>query len=170
MSFSVLTWCLLGVIHGDFHDYNIIVKPTTETSTAARHKEFFRNCTIELSGVLDFGDVDSSYLVFEIATCMAFLMGSQKSHMEGVDVCGYLLAGYSHIVRLNDHERKALKVLVAGRYVQGLVMDTYTLEINAGNEYIENSTETWEQLHEFWETPKEILFSKWDEIGSRYSN
>lgn len=85
---------ILGLIHGDFNEQNILV-------TRGRKEGEFK-----VSGVLDFGDSQVSYYVFELAITMTYMMLQTKDLATG----GLVIAGYSTVRPIPDVEFKMLKV------------------------------------------------------------
>lgn len=54
---------LTGVIHGDYNEMNIVVQ------RSSTNKEEYK-----VHGVIDFGDMHSSYYLFEIAILLCYMM------------------------------------------------------------------------------------------------
>lgn len=65
-----------------------------------------------MTGILDFGDIQYSYYVFELAVTMASVMLATGDPRSGA----YVLAGYTVNRRLPDEEYRLLKV----RFLQHL--------------------------------------------------
>ncbi|KAJ0171650.1 hypothetical protein K1T71_012413 [Dendrolimus kikuchii] len=111
-----------GAIHGDVNEMNVLVAPKPGGSKS----EYM------IRGIIDFGDVQYSCMVFELAIAMTYMMLLSGDPQAG----GYVLAGYSVTRRLPDHEYRLLKTLVSARLVQSLVLGAYTAEQDPGNKYV----------------------------------
>ncbi|XP_068624119.1 hydroxylysine kinase [Battus philenor] len=122
-----------GVIHGDVNEMNVIVGREPGASESE----------LRVMGVIDFGDVQRSCLVFELAIAMTYAM-----LLEGPRAGGPLLAGYSVARRLPDHEYRLLKTLISARLVQSLILGAYTAEQDPGNTYVTSTEKAngWELL------------------------
>ena len=94
-------------------------------------------------------------------------------NLEGVLKCGrtqmagHFFAGYSSVHPLSSVELEVLPVLVASRFCQSLVFGAYVSKlVDPGNEYIlETAKNGWENLEEFWKTPKEEVLQLWMEMS-----
>ena len=81
------------------------------------------------------------------------------------DVGGYILKGYYKHASLNNVEKDVLKILVAGRYCQSLVIGAYSYMRDPGNEYlVVNAKRGWPQLRKLWGLTKEELYSRWKAV------
>lgn len=147
-----------GVIHGDVNEMNVIVKPKPGSS----------NSDYCIKGIIDFGDAQYSYYVFELAVTMAYTMLITGDPRSG----GYVLAGYTVTKRLPDEEYRLLKTLISMRLVQSLVYGAYSIEQDPNNVYV-TSTER----SNGWELLKKIRKTKptehgdicdWKEIAKEY--
>jgi hydroxylysine kinase len=142
-----------GLIHGDLNEQNILVQPV-----AVGSKEF------AIHGIIDFGDTQESYYIFELAISMAYLMlqclGTEIDPLEGG---GLLLQGYSQHRKIPKLELEILRTCIAGRLCQSLVMGAYTYSKDPGNEYLLTTAKTgWDMLNRIWvEKTDEQLKSIW---------
>lgn len=82
-----------GMLHGDFNEQNIVVRQTKD------------GCW-KIDSVLDFGDSQYSCLLFELAIAMTYMILQCKE----IDMAGHVLAGYSSVRPVPEHEYKLLKV------------------------------------------------------------
>lgn len=64
----------------------------------------------KISGILDFGDINSNCYVFEIAIAICYMMIECKS-MNMLDAPGHVLAGYNRIRSIPEQEFAILKVV-----------------------------------------------------------
>ncbi|GAB0094491.1 hydroxylysine kinase [Sergentomyia squamirostris] len=128
-----------GVIHGDFNEHNILVNACTSTDK----KEPV------VSGILDFGDSCYSLYIFELAIAMTYMM-LQTGQLE---TGGYFLAGYEAIRLVPQLEFNVLRICIAARLCQSLVLGIYTHTVDPDNEYILSSQKNgWELLQLLWNT------------------
>ena len=157
MSFQI---CIIisGIIHGDAHDENILVQETSRNG----EKHY------DICGIIDFGEVMSSYLVFEVAITICYISIECKC-MDHLDVGGHILAGYMTQIELSREEFDALKVLVAARYCTELLLGAHAFSIDPSNDYlIKTSYKGWPQLRKLWQTPNEELCNNWRSIMHSY--
>lgn len=85
-----------GIIHGDFNEQNILVGPVSPD----RPSEY------KITGVIDFGDTCHSCYMFELAITMAYMILQSGDISTG----GLVMAGYSMVRTIPEHEKKVLKV------------------------------------------------------------
>ncbi|XP_055712666.1 hydroxylysine kinase [Phlebotomus papatasi] len=130
-----------GVIHGDFNEHNILVNKCSSTEK----KEY------AVSGILDFGDSCYTLYIFELAIAMAYMM-LQTGELE---TGGFFLAGYESIRLVPQHEYNVLRICVAARLCQSLVLGIYTHTLDPENEYILTSQKNgWQLLQLLWSEKK----------------
>lgn len=152
-----------GVIHGDFNEQNIIVQARPGQEDVPDDQKQY-----EIHGVIDFGDAQYTYHVFEVAIAIMYMM--IESHViDPLLVGGHVLAGYLKERELNESEWKALKVCIAGRFAQSLTMGEYTYSQDPGNEYLLVTAKNgWKRLRELWNTPEDHLYAGWKDIIESY--
>uniref|UniRef100_A0A182QZM0 Hydroxylysine kinase n=1 Tax=Anopheles farauti TaxID=69004 RepID=A0A182QZM0_9DIPT len=143
-----------GVIYGDFNEHNVIVNKKQSNS-----KEY------EITGIIDFGDVCYSRYVFELAIAMTYMILEANDLNTG----GLVIAGYSMIRLIPQHEKEILRIAIAARLCQSLVMGLYTATVDSNNQYIlSTQTRGWNVLEALWrETDKDIL-ERWNSIAEEY--
>nr|XP_026498142.1 hydroxylysine kinase [Vanessa tameamea] len=129
-----------GVIHGDINEMNILVGLKPEGS-----KTDYR-----ITGVIDFGDIQYSYYVFELAITMTYMMLLSGDPRTG----GLVLAGYTVTRRLPEEEYRLLKTLISARLVQSLILGAYTIEQDPNNTYVTSTEKAngWELLKKIRKT------------------
>ena len=74
---------VVGVIHGDYNEQNIIVRDVEERDEMDGYK---------ISGIIDFGDMQRSCYVFEVAITIMYMMVESKI-VDPLEVGGHVLAG-----------------------------------------------------------------------------
>ncbi|XP_041972324.1 hydroxylysine kinase [Aricia agestis] len=131
-----------GVLHGDINEMNIVVVPKEGSKTDFR-----------IGGVIDFGDMQYSCYVFELAITMTYMMLQTGDPRTG----GIVLAGYTVNRRLPDDEYMLLKTLISARLVQSLTIGAYSIQNDPNNEYILSTEKA-----NGWELLKKIRKTKLD--------
>jgi len=144
-----------GIIHGDLNEQNILVKQQEGEDEYSIHT------------VLDFGDSQQSCLVYELAIVIMYMMA--QCSCEPNKAGGYVIAGYLDHRDLPVKEKQLLRICVAARYAQSLVMGAYSYQQDPGNEYLLITTKNgWNLLEKFWKVPIDTLYRDWDEIISQF--
>ncbi|KAJ2944894.1 hypothetical protein O0L34_g1786 [Tuta absoluta] len=115
-----------GVIHGDVNEMNVLVTKKQDGGSS----------DYRISGIIDFGDIQYSYYVFELAITMTYAILITGDPRSG----GLVLAGYTVNRRLPENEYRLLKTLICSRLVQSLLLGAYSLEQDPKNTYL-SSTE-----------------------------
>ncbi|KAJ8924242.1 hypothetical protein NQ315_007034 [Exocentrus adspersus] len=138
-----------GLIHGDFNEQNIIVEED--------------DGEWKIKAVIDFGDSHLASYLFELAICMAYMMVQARD----LDAGGYVLAGYSSVREVPDEEFRLLKVCIAARLCQSLVMGAYSSLKDPGNSYVlTTAANGWLLLEEMWKVPEAELLQRWKTIAT----
>ena len=123
----------------------------------------------DIHAVIDFNDSIDSYYVFEAATIIMYMM-VESSVIDPMKVGGHILPGYLSQQPLTDVEFDALKVCIAGRYAQSLVMGAYSYSLDPGNEYLLVTAKNgWPQLKRLWHISREELYEQWKETIQTYN-
>ena len=152
------------MIHGDYNEQNTLVRPLPDQDLSLPPEDL----QYENHGVIDFGDAFDSYLLFEIAILCMYIMVESKI-VDPLLIPGHAIAGYCEHIQLNDTEKDLLKVAMAGRFCQSLVMGAYSYEQDPGNEYLLVTAKNgWRVFRALWTTPKEELYKNWEEIIENY--
>ncbi|XP_012946736.1 hydroxylysine kinase [Aplysia californica] len=147
-----------GQIHGDLNEQNILV---SEVDSVAND--------IQVCGLLDFQDCAFSHPVYDLAINAGYMMMVESTQVPRPQIPGYLLAGYSSVLCLNQAEEKVFHTLAASRMVQSLVYGAYTYWLDPSNEYLlETAKCGWDALVTFWKTPRETVESDWKRIIGSY--
>ncbi|XP_058061167.1 hydroxylysine kinase [Anopheles bellator] len=143
-----------GVIYGDFNEHNIIVN-----KKATDCKDY------EITGIIDFGDVCYSRYVFELAIAMTYMMLESND----LDTGGLVIAGYSMIRHIPQHEKDVLRVAVAARLCQSLVLGLYTATVDSNNRYIlSTQTRGWSMLEALWNESDKDIQERWANVAEEY--
>lgn len=155
---------IAAVIHGDYNAYNILVQSVTQQPIVAENGTDY-----EHHSIIDFGDVCDSYLLFEIAIACASIMEESKT-TEPLTESGHILAGFYEQIELSEMEQDLLKVCIAARLCQLLVLQAYSHRLDPDNEYLLKKKNGWKILLLLWSTPKPQLYGKWNEIIATYKH
>ena len=139
------------VIHGDANYTNMLLTPHSD------------NLGQDFS-FIDFGDINYSCRVFEVATSLMYILNHPHELSCGrCGMAGIFFAGYHSVISLSDEEIELLPVLIASRFCQTLVYGAFTSKyLEPDNEYVmETSRKGWKNFQEFWKTPKEEMLKMW---------
>lgn len=146
-----------GIIHGDFNEQNILCQMNEETGK------------YEIASVIDFGDSQYNPLLYEVSIAIMYMM-TKCTVISPSLAGGYVLAGYIKHRQLPPLERRLIRICVAARYAQSLVMGAYSYSQDPGNEYLLITAKTgWKTLQEFWDVKENELYQQWDEIIRKHS-
>lgn len=119
-----------GLLHSDLNCANIIVK-------TAKDDENFK-----VAGVIDFGEVDWSLLVFDLAILVAHVI----EHAGSVNAGTSVIEGYLTERQLSSIELSTLCLAVKTRISQCLVLCSETLSHDPLNSYISEAVRSNQQL------------------------
>ncbi|KAL4709668.1 hypothetical protein ACJJTC_007399 [Scirpophaga incertulas] len=148
-----------GVIHGDVNEMNVLVA----VKPGCSHVEH------RVSGILDFGDIQHSCYVFELAVAMTYAILAAGEPRAAAP----LLAGYSVSRRLPALEYRLLKSLVCARLVQSLVLGAYTAEQDPSNTYVLSTerAQGWQLLRQIRKarpSAEDIDPTDWKTLANEY--
>ena len=130
------------VVHADLADYNVV---------AGRD----RDGRPDPDGVIDFGDVLRSWLVGDLATCVASLLARPRNRPV-TDACA-VAAGYHAVLPLTEPEVEALWPLVAARAAVLAVSVDDILAADPANAYArEEQPLDWRIVERVGEVPFEL--------------
>lgn len=136
-----------GLIHGDYNENNIIVRQINDNE-------------YKIEGVIDFGDVNYSFTVFDIAITITYML----IHSGEITTGKYVLSGYKSVrADLTEAEKGILSICVQARLCQSLVNGAYAYSLDPGNEYLLSSQKTgWGILEELYGTSEADILKIWD--------
>ncbi|PFX11841.1 Hydroxylysine kinase [Stylophora pistillata] len=143
------------IIHGDANYSNLIFTPGSNG---------FTPYSVQDIGFIDFGDLNYSCKVFDIAISLMYILNVEEVfNCERTQMAGNFLAGYHSMHPLSSEELEVLPVLVASRFCQSLVFGAYiSKHVDHGNEYIlETAKNGWKNFEQFWKTPREGVLQLW---------
>jgi hydroxylysine kinase len=141
-----LTLYARSVIHGDYNEQNILVDLCESSGD------------FQLAGVLDFGDTSCSCVVFDLAIAMTYLMLQSESLETG----GLVLAGYRSIRPVPQAELDILRICIAARLCQSMVMASYSHSLDPDNDYIlVSQAKAWKLMQLLWPQTDEAVLQLW---------
>ncbi len=115
-----------GLIHNDANDYNIVVNQN------------------RITGIIDFGDMVHSYIIFELAVALAYIMFNKANPVEETL---QVIAGYHKNFSLLDIELDVLFYSICARLCLSVTMSAYQKENQPDNSYVSVSEESaWKLL------------------------
>lgn len=120
----------VGVLHNDANDQNVVVV----RKNPRVGEEDVGEGVFTPAGLLDFGDIVSSWRVNDVAISLAYFMLHKE---DPVGDAAEMLAGFESRFPLTDLERSLLPILVAARLVCSCVCGAYSAAQDPGNkEYL----------------------------------
>ncbi|XP_067123952.1 hydroxylysine kinase isoform X2 [Centruroides vittatus] len=145
-----------GIIHGDFNEYNVLVREKEEKGE------------YEVYGILDFGDLHIAPKVFDVAIMLTYTILECKT-MSLEEASGHALAGYISDISLTEKEYRILKICMLARLSQSLTLGAYTFRLDPSNLYALSSARMgWNVLSKLWETSDCELNEVWTRINRNY--
>lgn len=178
----------LGIIHGDFHDYNIIIdeasnaprdlSETSRTVTLAFTQNLqspsssvqsFIKSVVEKYGIIDFEDMCNSYPALELCRLIADLM-SDCPHIEMQSIGGHVIAGYLLINAEPVRQFSFFYETILASLAQYVVLSAYEYQAQEGeNDYLLlGSSEAWHVIQQLKNVEAKSLYGIWNSILSSY--
>jgi len=120
-----------AIIHGDPNDHNILVTKKEDS--------------VDITGILDFGDFVYSHIVNEISIAGGYAMLGKP---DPIKILVEMVAGYHTEFPLTLDERKIVYILACMRLCTSAVMGSYNITLQPENaEYLQvHSKPAWEML------------------------
>ena len=121
-----------SVIHNDANDHNILTE-----STGGKD--------VDISGIIDFGDMVHTYTICELAIACAYIMLGKEDPLDSIlDV----VRGYHKSYPLQEQELEILFYLICTRLCSSVTIAAYQQELQKDNEYLSVSEQpAWNSLH-----------------------
>ncbi|RDD42497.1 Hydroxylysine kinase [Trichoplax sp. H2] len=140
-----------AIIHADFNHGNIIVKYNNETNN------------YDINGIIDFGLVNYSYVVFELAVLMAYTLLTVPH--DRIRALGHLISGFHSVFPLTEVEYKSIYTLIILRLVQTSILTKYSSNLQPDNEFTMDSYEEKLEILKFLlSIPERDVYAVWDKI------
>ena len=133
---------MTGIIHRDFHHDNIILINNAHQAAPANNQLIKEPSQLANYGILDFGDSNYSYNVFDLAIAMAnsvfcFPPTPNSPHPDSFERAGHLLAGYLSVTSLKPIERDVLYTCISCRIIQDITCAEHDSALQTEpNEYL----------------------------------
>ena len=108
-----------GVIHGDANDFNVLVLAS--------------GFDLNVSGLIDFGDMVHSYLVGEVAIAAAYAMLDKA---DPLSTAAHILRGYHEKFSLTEPEFEALYGLICMRLCMSVCISAHQQQREPDNRYL----------------------------------
>ncbi|KAK7108228.1 hydroxylysine kinase-like [Littorina saxatilis] len=157
-----------GFIHGDPNHLNILVQHKADVMP--NHASSQDPDDYVICGVLDFAEAACTHPLYDLTILVAYVMLVAKT-FDPLEVGGHILAGYRSVLDLPELELSLLRVTVAGRLVQSLVIGAYSYSLYPNNEYLLTTAHRgWHVLHALWDTPADSLYQMWANIQESYKS
>lgn len=143
--------------HGDFNDLNVLVQPD-------------ENGSHTISGILDFGDMNFGYYIYELAITIMYMMTHE--YPKTMEVGGPVLAGWESVLPLNEAEKSCLFVLVLSRFSQSLLIARHAVTLHPENtDYLmSTSRKGIHVLRQLWELGQEQVEKIWFESAAQFND
>lgn len=126
-----LSWLPRGPIHNDGNDYNILVTGLDRLGG-------------EATGLIDFGDLVKSHLLFEPAVCAAYALLDKT---DPLFAAAQVVGGYHRVLPLSEEEVELLPVLIGVRLGLSVAMAADQARRHPDNPYLTVSERpAWEAL------------------------
>jgi 4-aminobutyrate aminotransferase-like enzyme/Ser/Thr protein kinase RdoA (MazF antagonist) len=130
-----------AVIHNDANDMNTVVSLTPEME-------------LEISGLVDFGDMVHTYTVCEPANAASYVLLEKE---EPLATAAHVVRGYHEVVPLTEPEVDVLFDLICMRMCTEVSLASFRRRLNPKNEYNYLGEETdWEALEKLAKIPPEL--------------
>ncbi len=110
----------ISVIHNDGNDYNVLVTGVQASDG-------------EVTGLIDFGDLVESRRVFELAICTAYAVMGKT---DPLGAAAHVVAGYHHVIPLDDLELTLLYDLIAARLCTSVVISARRKKVSPDDPYV----------------------------------
>lgn len=137
----------IGLIHGDFNEFNIII-----------NKNEFGS--LHVDGVIDFGDVCYSYLIFDVVIAMTYMI----IHSGNIQAGGYVLKGFITEQAIPANEKRVISLCIQARLCQSVVNGLYYYSLNPDNEYILSSQKAgWNILEQLFNLDDAEVVKSWED-------
>ncbi|XP_076807650.1 hydroxylysine kinase-like isoform X1 [Clavelina lepadiformis] len=120
----ILSQLRLGFAHGDFNDGNILLIAGTYSNEIGSKS----SSVLEKYGIIDFADCFYGPTVFELTTCMAYVMSlAQRNALDPIRLAGKTLNGFQEYVTLSPTERRVIFHGTMARCVTSYIMSLRAL-------------------------------------------
>ncbi|KAJ8025121.1 Hydroxylysine kinase [Holothuria leucospilota] len=153
LSLLIASVCLLlvGFIHGDFSDVNIIVDFQEERNEC------------HFSGFIDFDNAMHTCTVYDIGIALMYLLQSKATSSNSSNSAAkHFLQGYSKYRKMAKLEKDCLIYCIAGRFFQSLLGGLFHYSIYKDEYCLLTQQRGWDALKEMWTREKKASFQNWN--------
>lgn len=142
-----------GYLHGDFNEQNIIVHQC--------EKEDQPN-SLEIYGLIDFGDICYGPRIFDIAILLAYIM-LLDTEMDSIQLAPkFVLQGYNKLIPLSKKDIEMILICAKARLSQSLTLGAYTWSYQPDNKYLLTTAEKgWPILEQLCNYNQQQLIEYW---------
>lgn len=161
----------LGVIHGDFHDENILILERKENNHNTENLVSNSDQVVHIRSkyaVIDFADISYSPLVFDLAISASYFM---MSHVQPdfIEVIGHFLCGCFMVRRPTPKEVRSLFASICAAFCREVVLAKHSyLEQSRSNSYLITAVDAGlRQLKEIWCIGQGDVMTVWSGIWER---
>jgi len=121
-----------SVIHNDANDHNILTQSTGSNG-------------VDISGIIDFGDMVHTYTICELAIACAYIMLGKADPLDSIL---NVVRGYNETYALHERELEVLFYLICTRLCSSVTIAACQQELQKDNEYLSVSEQpAWNTLH-----------------------
>ncbi|KAG8038925.1 hypothetical protein G9C98_003232 [Cotesia typhae] len=132
-----------GMIHGDLNEQNILINPEQN----------------KVIGIIDFGDTQYSYLIFELAINLCYMIIQARD----IEAGKYIINGYRSKRKLSNFEKSILKTAVCARLCQSLIYGIYSHLNEPENNYLTVTQKPgWKIIRELWGIEDDDVMKVWE--------
>lgn len=139
---------VLGPIHCDFNEQNLLVKP--QESGGYR-----------IAAILDFQDSSYGYRVVDVAVYMMYMMTTCSSHIHPIDVGKFCLESYLKKTPLSDSELSVLYDCVIARFMQSLVLGVHFYSLLKDPYLLVTQKPGWHAVKQLCTKPGDATLQYW---------
>ena len=112
-------------------------------------------------GVIDFGDFMDSYVVFEVATLMAYMMNKAwHDRLNPVQAASYAYKGFQSILPLNNEEKNLLYISVMKRFAVSACSGWQEKSLGASDQTLKDMHSMGCLAKTFWKQNKNGVLNK----------
>ncbi|HVS64563.1 MAG TPA: aminotransferase class III-fold pyridoxal phosphate-dependent enzyme [Thermoanaerobaculia bacterium] len=122
-----------SVVHGDANDYNVLVAPDVERCASSDGAGWERFEPTRISGLLDFGDLVSSWTVNDVAIAGAYVMLDRADPLAAL---AHLVGGYHRELPLTEIELALVFLLSRLRLCLSVAMSAHQRALEPDNLYL----------------------------------
>ena len=149
---SSLKNCPLSAIHGDINEQNLLVEKD-------------ENGRYYVSGLIDFGDINYSHRVFDLAIAAVY-MALEYMPNDPFETTGHTLAGFQSACPLPQAELSTVPIAMAGRLITSLLIGLYTHSVSPNDYTLLTQKNGWSFLEALVNANEQELFQTWRRIFS----